>query len=53
MMVKKLRKEDISEELQKFFTAYYKCDICGCIFNDSQLAQQCEAKHRLDDPPKS
>ena len=52
-MVKKLRTEDTPEGLRKLFTAYYKCDICGCIFNDSQLAQQCESKHMSNDPPKT
>ena len=43
-MVKKLSKEDIPEGLRNLFAAYYKCDFCGCIFNDIQLAQQCESR---------
>ena len=52
-MVKKLQTDEIPEGLRDISTSHYKCDVCGCIFNDIQAAQQCEYKHGLNEPPKS
>ena len=44
-MAKELHEDEIPEELRGLSPAYYKCDICGCIFNDKQLAEECESKN--------
>ena len=52
-MVRQLRTEDIPDKHKKLSDSYYKCDICGSIFNRMQEAYKCEFKHSLNEPPKT
>ena len=47
-MVKEIQRDDIPAEMQEYFPEAYKCELCGCIFNDRGLAEKCENKDIAD-----